>query len=169
MMVRRVRLVLLVVSLVVLQTTVFTHLRVFGAIPDLCLIATVAIAFEEGPERAAFFGFLSGLFLDLFLSSPLGLSALSQAIVGYGVGAFQGAMLRESRSMPAFLSSASGLLGGTIFALVGAVAGESGYLTGTTLRIILVAAIYDGVVALPVFAFAGWANHDPDMGYGRRR
>ena len=57
-MVRRVRLVLLVVSLVVLQTTAFTHLRVFGAIPSLCLVATVAIAFEEGPERAAVFGFL---------------------------------------------------------------------------------------------------------------
>ncbi len=168
-MVRRVRLVLLVVSLVVLQTTAFTHLRVFGAIPALCLVATVAIAFEEGPERAAVFGFLSGLFLDLFLSSPLGLSALSQAIVGYGVGAFQGAMLRESKAMPAFLSVAAGLLGGTVFALVGAVAGEAGYLTGTSLRVIIVAAIYDGAVALPVFAFARWANRDPGLGYSRRR
>jgi len=169
MMARRVRLVLLVVSLVVLQTTLFTHLRIFGAIPDLCLVATVAIAFEEGPERAALFGFLSGLFLDLFLSSPLGLSALSQAIVGYGVGTFQGAMLRESKAMPAFLSAAAGLLGGAIFALVGAVAGESGYLTGTSLRVIVVAAIYDAAVALPVFAFARWGNHDPDLGYSRRR
>ena len=168
-MVRRVRLVLLVVSLVVLQTTAFTHLRVFGAIPSLCLVATVAIALEEGPERAAVFGFLSGLFLDLFLSSPLGLSALSQATVGYGVGAFQGAMLRESKAMPAFLSATAGLLGGAVFALVGAVAGEAGYLTGTSLRIIIIAAVYDGVVALPVFAFARWANHDPDLGYSRRR
>jgi len=167
-MVRRVRLVLLVVSLVVLQTTVFTHLRVFGAIPDLCLVATVAIAFEEGPERAALFGFLSGLFLDLFLSSPLGLSALSQAVVGYGVGMFHGAMLRESPAMPAFLCTAAGLVGGAIFALVGAVAGEAGYLTGTSLRVILIAAVYDGVVALPVFAFARWADHDTDLGYSRR-
>ena len=168
-MVRRVRLTLLVVSLVVLQTTVFTHLRVFGAVPDLCLVATVAIAFEEGPQRAAVFGFVSGLFLDLFLSSPLGLSALSQALVGYGVGAFQGAMIRESRSMPALLSGPAGLLGGAIFAIVGAVAGESGYLTGATLRIIFVAGIYDAVVALPTFAFARWADHDPDLGYSRRR
>ncbi|MFO7591312.1 MAG: rod shape-determining protein MreD [Acidimicrobiia bacterium] len=168
-MVRRVRLVLLVVSLVVLQTTVFTHLRVFGAVPSLCLVATVAIAYEEGPERGALFGFLSGLFLDLFLSSPLGLSALSQAVVGYGVGAFQGAMLRESKTMPAVLSAVGGLLGGAIFALVGAVAGEPGYLTGTSLRVIVVAALYDAVVALPVFAFTRWANHDPDIGYSRRR
>ena len=141
----------------------------FGAIPDLCLVATVAIAFEEGPQRAAVFGFLSGLFLDLFLSSPLGLSALAQALVGFGVGTFQGAMIRESKAMPAFLSGAAGVIGGVIFAVVGAVAGESGYLTGTMLRIVIVAGIYDAVVALPTLLFARWANHDPDLGYSRRR
>jgi rod shape-determining protein MreD len=168
MLIRRVRLVLLVVTLAVLQTTVFPHLRVFGAIPDLCLVATVAVAFEEGPQTGAIFGFVSGLVVDLFLASPLGLSALANSVTGYAVGVFQSAFVRESRTMPMVLGFIGGLIGGTIFAIVGGIAGQSGYLSLTSVRVIIVAAIYDSIVALAVFPFVRWANHDPDMGYSRR-
>jgi rod shape-determining protein MreD len=169
MMIRRVRLVLLIVTLVVLQTTVFTHLRVFGAIPDLCLVATVAVAFEEGPQAGAIFGFVSGLVLDLFLASPLGLSALANSVTGYSVGIFQSGFVRESRTMPLILGGIGGLIGGTIFVVVGGIVGEPGYLSLTSVRILIVAALYDAVVAPLVFPFVRWANHDPDMGYSRRR
>jgi len=168
MVIRRVRLVLLVVTLAVLQTTVFTHLRVFGAIPDLCLVATVAVAFEEGPQTGAIFGFASGLFIDLFLATPLGLSALANAATGYAVGVFQSGFVRESRTMPLVLGFIGGLIGGTIFVIVGGIVGEAGFFSLTSVRVILVAALYDAVVALAVFPFVHWANHDPDRGYSRR-
>jgi rod shape-determining protein MreD len=167
MLIRRVRLGLVVITLVVLQTTVFTHLRIFGAVPDLCLVATVAIAYEEGPQTGALFGFLSGLVLDLFLASPAGLSALANACTGYGVGVFQGGLVRESRLLPMILGGIGGLVGGTIFVVVGGIAGQSGYFALTSVRIVLVAAIYDAVVAPLVFPFVRWANHDPDYHYRR--
>jgi rod shape-determining protein MreD len=169
MVIRRIRLVLLVITLVVLQTAVFPHLRVFGAVPDLLLVATVAMAYEEGPQSAAVFGFGSGLALDLFLSSPLGLSALANACTGYAVGVFQGAFVRESRMLPMLLGAIGGVLGGTIFVVVGGIAGEPGFLSLTSARIVVVAAIYDALVAPLVFPFVRWANHDPDYGYHRRR
>jgi rod shape-determining protein MreD len=167
--IRRVRLVLLVVTLAVLQTTVFPHLRVFGAIPDLCLVATVAVAFEEGPQTGAIFGFASGLVIDLFLASPLGLSALANSVTGYSVGVFQSGFVRESRTMPMVLGGIGGLIGGTIFAVVGGIAGQAGYLSLNSVKIIIVASIYDALVAPAIFPFVRWANHDPDMGYSRRR
>jgi rod shape-determining protein MreD len=165
---RRIRLVLLVITLVVIQTTVFPHLRVFGAIPDLTLVATVAIAYEEGPQTGALFGFISGLVLDLFLASPLGLSALANACTGYGVGVFQGGMVRESRVLPMALGGIGGLFGGTIFVIVGGIVGQSGYFSLTSVRVIIVAAIYDAIVAPAIFPFTRWANHNPDLGYRRR-
>jgi rod shape-determining protein MreD len=168
-LIRRVRLVLVVVTLVVLQTTVCPHLRVFGAAPDLLLVATVAMAYEEGPESGAVFGFASGLALDLFLASPLGLSALSFALTGYVLGVFQGGMVRESRAMAPLLGFVGGLVGGTIFIVVGGIAGQSGYFSLTSVRIIIVAALYDALVALAVFPFMRWANHDPDGDYRRTR
>ena len=87
----RLRLALLILAVVVLQTTVFSAgLRVSGVMPDLGLVLTVAVAFYLGPDRGAVFGFVAGLAVDLFLSTPLGLSALSFAVVGYAVGVVQG-------------------------------------------------------------------------------
>ena len=77
MLIRRLRLVLVVVTLVVLETTLFRHLKIFDALPSLCLVATAAVAYEEGPQSGALFGFLSGMAIDMFLSTPLGLSALA--------------------------------------------------------------------------------------------
>jgi len=164
---RRVRLVLLVVTLVVLENTVFRHLRVFDAIPSLCLVATIAIAYEEGPQTGAIFGFTSGLAIDMLLSdTPAGLSALAFALTGYTLGVFQGGLVREVRGISALLAAAGGLLGGTIFLVVGGIVGVDGFFTTTRVRIVIVAALYDALVAGAVFRFTRWANHDPDRARG---
>ena len=74
MFVRRVA--LLIAVTVLLQVTVFPHVRIAGRVPDLGLILAVAIAFEYGPEAGAIVGFVAGLSYDLFLATPLGLTAL---------------------------------------------------------------------------------------------
>jgi rod shape-determining protein MreD len=161
-MIRRIRLFLVVVMLVVIQTTVFPHLRVFGAAPDLCLLLTIAVAYEDGPDTGAIVGFASGFAVDLFLSSPLGVSALSFAIIGYLVGVFQGGMLRPSGWIAPVLGGIGGLAGGALFVVVASIAGEDGLLTGHSVQIIVVAAIYDAVLATLVFPIGRWAAHDTD-------
>ena len=167
MVLRRVRLVLLVVTLVVLENTVFRHLRVFDAIPSLCLIATVAIAYEEGPQTGLIFGFTSGLAIDMLLSgTPLGLSALAFSLTGFTLGVLQGGLVREVRGISPLLAAAGGLLGGTIFLVVGGIVGVDGFFTLTRVRIVIVAAVYDALIAPAVFKFTRWANHDPDRARG---
>ena len=77
MTVRIARLGLLLVLLVVLQTSVFPHLRIAGVVPDLGLVVAVALAVRYGPELGASFGFAAGLASDLFLQTPLGVWARS--------------------------------------------------------------------------------------------
>lgn len=169
MLLRRIRLVLLVVTLVVIQTTIFPSLRVFGAAPDLLLVATVAMAYEEGPEAGLVFGFASGLAIDLFLSSPAGLSAFSFAITGYLVGIFQSGIVRESRNVAPLLGGFGGLVGGTIFVIVGGIVGGDQYFSLNSVKILILAALYDALVAYAVFPFVRWAVHDPDTGRAWRR
>lgn len=169
MVLRRVRLVLLVITLVVLENTVFRHLRIFDAIPALCLIATVAIAYEEGPQTGALFGFVSGLATDMLLSAtPAGLSGLSFALTGYLLGVLQGGVIREVKGISPLLALVGGLIGGTIFLVVGGIIGVDGFFTLAQARIVIVAAVYDAAIAPLVFAFARWANHDPDRDRGWR-
>jgi rod shape-determining protein MreD len=167
-LIRRLRLVLVVVTLVVLETTVFRHLKIFDALPSLCLVATAAVAYEEGPQSGALFGFMSGLAIDMFLSTPLGLSALAYLLAGFLLGVFQGGMVRETKGMGPVLAAAGGLLGGAIFVIVGGIAGEDGFFTLTSVKIVIVAALYDALVAPLVFLFVHWANHDPDRARGWR-
>jgi rod shape-determining protein MreD len=158
----RLRLALLILAVVVLQTTVFSAgLRVFGVMPDLGLVLTVAVAFYIGPERGAVFGFVSGLAVDLFLSTPLGLSALSFALVAYGVGFVQGGLVSSSRWVAPIMGALGGLAGGVLFVGVGAIAGQDQLLALSSARIILVASAYDALVAFAVFPIARWATRAP--------
>jgi rod shape-determining protein MreD len=154
---RRIRIVLVIISLVVLQTTVFTHLRVFGSIPDLCLVGTVAMAYEQGPVSGALFGFVSGLAIDLFLTTPIGLSALAFAITGYAVGVFQSGLIREGRGIAPILGGVGALVGNGIFLLVGGLSGHDELFALHNLQVVIVAAIYDALIAYAVFPFVRWA------------
>jgi rod shape-determining protein MreD len=161
---RRIRLALVVVTLVVLQTTVFTHLRIFDAVPDLCLVATAAVAYESGPLSGALFGFAAGLATDFFLTTPLGLSALAFAITGYAVGVFQSGLIRETRAQTPILGGVAGLVGNAIFIVVGGIVGRGELFATHNLEVIIVASLYDALVAYAVFPFARWAART-DVGW----
>ena len=160
---RWIRCFLLIVSLVVLQTALFTSLRVFGVGPDLLLVATIAVAYERGAEAGAVFGFVSGLAIDCFLSSPLGVSALTFALVGYGIGVFQSGLIRSSRWMAPVLGGIGGLVGGILWVVIAALAGQEDLFVAGTVRILLIASLYDALVAVVIFPFARWAVGDHDF------
>lgn len=158
----RLRLALVVVAAVVLQTTVFSAgLRVFGVMPDLCLVLTIAVAYYQGPERGAAFGFAAGLAIDLFLSTPLGLSALSFALVGYGVAVLQSGLVRASRWIAPIMGGLGGLAGGTLFVCIGALAGQDHLLALRSVKVVLIAGAYDALLAFVAFPIARWATRTP--------
>jgi rod shape-determining protein MreD len=150
-MTRATRLGALIFLVVVTQVAVFPHLRLFGVVPDLGLIVALAVGYQEGPEAGAIVGFVAGFGFDLFLETPLGLDALTYAIVGYGIGVLESGLFRSPRWLPSFLGAVGGLTGGLLFiglgVLIGldAVKGTQGVIT------ISYAAFYDAVLAPFVF------------------
>ncbi|MEX2100416.1 MAG: rod shape-determining protein MreD [Acidimicrobiia bacterium] len=160
-MIRTLRLALVVISAVVLQTTLFTHLRIDGVAPDIGLVAVLAVAYEEGPESGAWFGFVMGLAIDLFLTTPLGLSALSFALTGYSVGVFQAGMVRTTPRLAPLLGFFGGLFGGLVFITVGALVGQNGFLSFESLKIVVIAALYDALIAPIVFPIVRRAAREP--------
>jgi rod shape-determining protein MreD len=161
---QRLRLALVILAVVVLQTTVFSDgLRVFGVMPDLGLVLTVAIAYQQGPERGAAFGFAAGLAIDLFLDTPVGLSALSFALVGYGVGIVKSGMVRPSRWTKPVLGFLGGIAGGALFVCVGALAGQDQLLALRSVKVILIAGVYDALLAFVAFPVARWTTREPGV------
>jgi hypothetical protein len=75
------------------------HLAVGGAAPDVVLVAAAAVALGCGSRTGAGFGFAAGLGADLFLTTPLGTSALAYTVVGHALG--RSGRPRPSRSAAA--------------------------------------------------------------------
>ena len=156
---QRLKLAVVIVVGVILQTTLFsTGLRVFGVTPDVALVLTVAVAYYQGPERGAAFGFFAGLVIDLFLNTPFGLSALSFALVGYGIGVVQSGLVRASRWVPPVMGVLGGLAGGALFVCIGALAGREELLALRSMKVVIIAGVYDAFLALVAFPVARWAT-----------
>ncbi len=90
-MIRRVlAVVVVIVTALLLQSTVFAQLRLLGVRPELLYLVTIVFAFLEGPTEGAVVGFVSGLAQDLMLNEPKGILALTLTLLGYTIG-----MLRQ--------------------------------------------------------------------------
>jgi rod shape-determining protein MreD len=150
-MTRASRLGALIVVIVVTQVAVFPHLRLFGVVPDLGLIVALAVGYQEGPEAGAIVGFVAGFGFDLFLETPLGLDALTYAIVGYAIGVLESGLFRSPRWLPSFLGAAGGLAGGLLFIGIGVLVGVSAVKGTQGVVTISYAALYDALLAPLVF------------------
>ena len=86
-MTQTIKMILLVLGSVILQTSLLANMSIFGSKPSLPLALTVSIALLKGSFQGELFGFFSGLLCDLSSGGPfLGIQSLSLALVGYLVG-----------------------------------------------------------------------------------
>jgi rod shape-determining protein MreD len=148
---RALRMTLLIVMVVLVQVTLFPHLRIAGVVPDLGLVAALAVGYHDGPEAGATVGFCMGLGFDLFLDTPLGLYALAYALVGYGVGVIESGLLRSPRWLPSILALVGGVAGGLILIAIGVLVGLENVKGTQGVQTIAIAALYDAVLAPFVF------------------
>ena len=159
MFVRRVALLIAVTTL--LQVTIFPHLRIEGRVPDLGLVLAVAIAFDHGPEAGAIVGFVAGLAYDLFLSTPLGLTALAWALTAYAVGVLQGGVLRTPKWFTPVIGGASGIVAGMLFVGIGLLAGVGGVHGNHAFVTVGIASAYDALLAPFVFIIVAFSLPEP--------
>ena len=80
--------ILLILLAFTVQNCVFPLLPFLAATPNLLLILTFSFGFIHGRNAGMFYGFLSGLLLDLFYSGPFGFYTLIYVYIGYFNGIF---------------------------------------------------------------------------------
>lgn len=99
--------ILFLISLI-LQSTLFSHLTVAGAKPDLVLVFIIFYALLHGPEEGALMGLIGGLLEDLMFGQFIGLNAMAKLTVGYVFGVLERKIYKENLLIPMF-----GLFAGT--------------------------------------------------------
>lgn len=91
---------LLLVLFVVLQSTIFGKIAIYGVTPDFALIILVFISNSSGSIKGQGMGFISGLVQDLISSSPLGFNTLIRTAIGFIFGKLKGKLFLDSILLP---------------------------------------------------------------------
>ncbi|HUZ19560.1 MAG TPA: rod shape-determining protein MreD [Acidimicrobiales bacterium] len=151
------RLAIVVVVGVVAQVSVLDQLVVLGAHPDLMVLLAAAAGLAGGPQSGAMVGFTVGLVADLFVDTPFGLSSLTFVIVGYAVGLLRSIPAgRELGSAQVAACVVTGAAGTLLYAVLGALAGQSGMLGHDTANAVLVVMVGSLVLAPIALACLRW-------------
>ncbi len=69
-----------------LQTSLFSFLRISGVVPNCLLVLVVTVAYTRGQIPALFTGFISGMLLDLCFSDTVGFCAILYMAVAFLAG-----------------------------------------------------------------------------------
>lgn len=155
---RQLRLLLVIMTLLVLQTTLVADLPVFAVRADLILLIAIAAGIVGGPDRGAMVGFVAGLSFDLLVSqTPVGLYALAYCLTGYVVGAAHRTVLRSSWWIPVASAFGASLAGVALFAVIGAVLGQDGMVNDRLVRIALLVAVMNAALIRPMLRVVRWS------------
>lgn len=163
----RAKVPLVLLLFLIVELTVLDHLRVFGAGPDVMLLLAVVAGIVGGPRVGALFGFAAGITLDLFLETPMGLSALVFCIVGYAVGNIQGGVLRAAWWIPVVTTFVASVAGVLAYALVATVVGQPHLVTAHLLVVAAVVGVFNAVVSPFALRLVRWSIDDglPERAY----
>lgn len=84
-----VRLIVTLIELIfcfLLQTSLFSFLRISGVVPNCLLILVVTVAYTKGQTPAMVTGFFAGMLLDLCFSETVGFCAILYMVVAFLAG-----------------------------------------------------------------------------------
>jgi rod shape-determining protein MreD len=156
----RVRIGLLLVVFVLIQTTLGVDLRVLDVTPDIMVLVAICAGLTGGAESGAWVGFWAGLVYDMFLTStPVGLSALTYCLIGAAIGSLRTLVLQERRALlplAAFVGTAAAVL---LFVAAGDVLGQTQLAGGGRswlIRVMIVESLWNAVLALPAGYVYAW-------------
>ena len=108
---RTLALAAVIVTALLLQSTVFSQIKLLGVRPELLYVVTISMAILEGPNEGAIVGFAGGMAQDFLLDQPKGITALTLTLLGYTVGLARQYIVSPSPLLPTILV-AVGTFGG---------------------------------------------------------
>ena len=143
---------------IILQTTVLTIIPIANIRPNLIIIITASFGFMRGAKEGMFVGFFSGLMLDILFGNILGFYALIYLLFGFLNGLFQQIYLDEDIKLPILLISVTSLVYGLcIYVFRFVLRGDFAFFSYLN-QIILPELIYTIAATIVLYPLILWVN-----------
>jgi len=148
-----IRLALLVLVAVLLQTSAVAQLSLFGATPDVVPLVVISVGLLAGPVPGAVTGFAMGVFVDFVLLQTLGVSSLVLVIVGHFAGRLRETVRDpEATLLPLAAGAAGTAIALVVFSIMQFLLGVEAPVSLELFRQILATVLINTLIALPVHA-----------------
>jgi rod shape-determining protein MreD len=141
--------VVVILTGLLLQSTLFWNLKLLGVRPELMYLITIVIAILEGPNEGAVTGFAAGLAQDFLLNQPKGITALTLTLVGYAAGLARQYIVSPSPLLPTILVGVGTAAGIAFYQVVAFLLGELEESFSYAVRVTLLTALY-GAILTPI-------------------
>jgi len=142
---------LLPFTAILLQSTVFSFYSIKGTLPDLVLVFVVFFALINGARGGTIYGFLCGLFEDLYLGRFIGVNALSKAFTAYLVGHFQDRVFKENILVAMITVLLSTFINSLLFFFLALFTHDIFNVDMNIVVAVIYQSIYNTVLAIPLY------------------
>jgi rod shape-determining protein MreD len=136
----------IIITAVLLQSTVFSQLRLLGVRPELLYLVTILVALNEGPNEGAIVGFTAGLAQDMLLDQPKGITALTLTLLGYAVGMARQYIVSPSPLVPTIVVAIGTAIGVAFYEIVTFLLGQFEATITYAVKVALLTALYNAVL-----------------------
>ena len=143
--------IVVVVTALLLQSTLFCNLKLLGVRPELMFLITIVIAILEGPNQGAITGFAAGLAQDFMLNQPKGITALTLTLVGYAAGLARQYVVSPSPLLPTILVGVGTAAGIAFYQVVAFLLGQLEETFSYAIRVTLLTALYNAILTPIVY------------------
>jgi len=143
--------IVVVVTALLLQSTLFWNLKLLGVRPELMFLITIVIAILEGPNQGAITGFAAGLAQDFMLNQPKGITALTLTLVGYAAGLARQYVVSPSPLLPTILVGVGTAAGISFNQVVAFLLGQLEETFSYAIRVTLLTALYNAILTPIVY------------------
>ena len=151
------RVFLVYMAALLLQLTIFVDVRVVGVAPELPALVAVLAGLLAGARGGSFIAFGAGLMWDVYLPTPLGLAAVTFALVAFGLGSITEDLFHDTRIQTGLLAFVGTAASVAAYAVLGEVVGQRGLVDDALLKIVLVSSALNAVLSLAVAPAMRWA------------
>jgi rod shape-determining protein MreD len=96
--------ILILACVIIAETTLLKGVDISGVRPAFYLVCFIFLAYSQGSVNGVLLGFSTGLILDFISIAPLGFSAFSLSLIGYGLSSLRGKLFLDPIFMPIVLT-----------------------------------------------------------------
>ncbi len=150
------RVLTLLIVAAILQSSIFTEIRIDGMGVELLLLISILSGYHGGPIRGAYVSFWTGLVNDCIVASPLGIHALIYPAIAVAVSNLEERFINEKRVIRAFGIALAVSTGVLLTAGVGHIFGEATFNTTSLPETAIVAGVMTTLFSKPLSSIVKW-------------